>query len=286
MPTSKTDQTQQINEKKAKDTLNEQDQQTENKPPPPETGALNPSSTSGMLKSLLPGMLPGLMVTDGTGRRTRSKSPVSVPASLICKVNSQYVRLQKLERIAKYVSEKRDIAPLNILEVWRKDVEEFEAFLVSRVRALEIASDTPSTPQKQTVLHLKLVKTYHSSSPGPTQNKHSSHKVTHSSRISQHPCIYCSEPHFIVTCPSFRRLTEQQRTFVMEKPLCFNCLGLHSAKNCKSQYRCKTCNGNHHTMIHVPRDTASKAARHSSNWLNSTIRKRRNHLVSTRSNST
>ena len=61
-------------------------------------------SGSGTNKTLISSLLPGLTVTDSSGKRTRSKSPVGVPASLVCKVNSQYVRLKKMERIAKYVS--------------------------------------------------------------------------------------------------------------------------------------------------------------------------------------
>ena len=44
--------------------------------------------------------------------------------SLICKVNSQYVRLQKLERISKYICEKKETVQLYILATWRKDAEE------------------------------------------------------------------------------------------------------------------------------------------------------------------
>ena len=139
--------------------------------------------------------------------------------------------------------------------------EEFEKFLIARIRALEIAADTPPRSQKTSVPPTsRVVKVHHGSSPGHTHSKPpDTSKVTHSSRISQHPCTYCGEPHFIVACPSFKRLTEpMRRKFAMEKPLCYNCLGMHSAKNCKSQYRCKLCNGNHHTMIHVPRDTDEK----------------------------
>ena len=142
--------------------------------------------------------------------------------------------------------------------------EEFETFLTARVRPLEIASDTPAGSHKPSTTSSptsKVVKAHHSSSVGSSHSKPpESSKITHSSRISQFPCTYFGEPHCIVAFPTFKRLDEQQRRkFVMEKPLCFNCLGLHSAKNCKSQYRSKTCNGNHHTMIHVPRDTVSKA---------------------------
>ena len=44
-------------------------------------------SGSDASKTLINIMLPGLIVTDSSGKRTRSKSPASVPASLISKVN-------------------------------------------------------------------------------------------------------------------------------------------------------------------------------------------------------
>ena len=81
-------------------------------------------SGSGTTKTLINTMLPGLVVTDSSGRRTGSKSPVGVLASLLCKVNSQYVRLKKMERIAKYVSKKKDTVHMNNLVAWSKDVEE------------------------------------------------------------------------------------------------------------------------------------------------------------------
>ena len=64
-------------------------------------------SGSGTTKIFIYTLPPGLTVTDNSGKRTRSKSPVGVPASLICKINSQYVRFQKLEWIAKYISDKK-----------------------------------------------------------------------------------------------------------------------------------------------------------------------------------
>ena len=147
--------------------------------------------------------------------------------------------------------------------------EEFETFLTARVRALEITADTsPGSQKTSSSPTSKVVKVYHSSSTGSAHSKPpESSKVTHSSRIAQHPRTYCGEPHFIIACPSFKRLNEsQRRKCVMENPFCINCLGLHSAKNCKSQYRCKICNGNHHTMIHVPRDTKGKAQSSPANY--------------------
>ena len=90
-----------------------------------------------------------------------------------------------------------------------------------------------------------------STSQGQTQGR-VQQKVTHSPRIAQHPCTYCGDQHFIVACPKFRELTPVQRKrFVTDKPLCFNCLGTHPAKECRSTYTCRECNKRHHTMIHL-----------------------------------
>ena len=42
-------------------------------------------SGSDIIKTFINPILPGLTVTDSSGRRTRSKSPVGIPASLVCK---------------------------------------------------------------------------------------------------------------------------------------------------------------------------------------------------------
>ena len=91
--------------------------------------------------------------------------------------------------------------------------EEFEAFLIARVRALEIASDTQAGSHNPSSSPIsKVLKVHHSSSSGFSHSKPpNSTKVTHTSRIFQHSCTYCGGPHFIVACPSFKRLNEGQR---------------------------------------------------------------------------
>ena len=102
---------------------------------PVNTGNLFNTSTSG--KHFKPVLTPSLIVTDEFGRKNRSKSPVQVPASLICKLNSQYVRLQKLERISNYISAKRNSAQLNIIVTWRKDVEDIYALYLKERTLIE-----------------------------------------------------------------------------------------------------------------------------------------------------
>lgn len=66
-------------------------------------------------------------------------------------------------------------------------------------------------------------------------------------------CHFCLGQHFITKCPLFRQKTPKERRVVAEqRKLCFNCLGPHSANNCRVTGRCFECNGKHHTLIHVP----------------------------------
>ena len=94
----------------------------------------NPSTFGGRFKPVL---TPRLVVTDESGRKTRSKSPVQVPASFIYKLNNQYVRLQKLERISNYISAKRNSAQINIIVTWRKDVEDTYALYLKEHALIE-----------------------------------------------------------------------------------------------------------------------------------------------------
>ncbi|XP_011880277.1 PREDICTED: uncharacterized protein LOC105568876, partial [Vollenhovia emeryi] len=61
-------------------------------------------------------------------------------------------------------------------------------------------------------------------------------------------------------CSKFRELAPAARHKVaIDKRLCFNCLGRHSVRACKSQRGCKTCSGRHHTMLHGTHPIAAPA---------------------------
>ena len=72
------------------------------------------------------------------------------------------------------------------------------------------------------------------------------------------PCSMChSSGHFIVACPKFKELLPVERKdVVLKERLCFNCLGLHSVRNCRSSVKCKLFGKSHHTMMHSDEDTA------------------------------
>jgi len=138
--------------------------------------------------------------------------------------------------------------------------ETVETFLLGRIRALENVENT-STKQGQSQSGSKAQPSGNQQSKGVKVNVGMpvssqaplGQKVTHQPRIAaQYPCSYCTQIHFIVACPQFKGLSPaDRRKVVIEKSLCFNCLGKHAAKNCNSRSRCKTCNQLHHTMIHL-----------------------------------
>ncbi|XP_011872145.1 PREDICTED: uncharacterized protein LOC105564411, partial [Vollenhovia emeryi] len=123
--------------------------------------------------------------------------------------------------------------------------EKLEEFLTTRIRALERIESTTAHPGP--------------SSASSPPKKAAAHQTTHQGD-SSYPCDCCNAQHFIVMCGKFRDLSPQDRHKVaVNKRLCFNCLGRHSVRSCKSQRGCKTCSRRHHTMLHDAHPTASTA---------------------------
>ncbi|XP_075151102.1 uncharacterized protein LOC142225212 [Haematobia irritans] len=76
-------------------------------------------------------------------------------------------------------------------------------------------------------------------------------------------CNDCgSDAHQTHKCSHFLALSvEQRRKLVKDNILCFNCLRKgHSAYNCKSQQKCRTCQRNHHTLLHYGQEASSQRA--------------------------
>ncbi|KAI4475233.1 hypothetical protein M0802_015237, partial [Mischocyttarus mexicanus] len=64
-------------------------------------------------------------------------------------------------------------------------------------------------------------------------------------------CCYCKRQHYLAFCPKFASLSRKEKVEVVtEKRLCFNCLGRHNVRQCRSTRRCNTCGEPHHTLIH------------------------------------
>lgn len=65
-------------------------------------------------------------------------------------------------------------------------------------------------------------------------------------------CTYCdSKAHSIYACEKFSNLSSSERLAVVkERRFCFNCLGNHNAKMCRSKSVCRTCKRRHHSSLH------------------------------------
>ncbi|XP_058792923.1 uncharacterized protein LOC131665187 [Phymastichus coffea] len=65
-------------------------------------------------------------------------------------------------------------------------------------------------------------------------------------------CPACKEAYYVSHCITFRGLEpEERRKLVAARGLCYNCLGSsHTARNCPSNNTCRSCAGDHHTLIH------------------------------------
>ena len=64
-------------------------------------------------------------------------------------------------------------------------------------------------------------------------------------------CVLCNQPHHLARCEDFRsKSIEERKGIVASKRLCYNCLGRHTVKECKSEKRCMVCSGQHHTLLH------------------------------------
>lgn len=149
--------------------------------------------------------------------------------------------------------------------------EKLEEFLVKRVRALERVDGTTSNckPQlpggKSQQQSSKARLAAHSTSTSSTktsltQKSSSSAPQPSTSSKYAYACSFCDKPHYVVTCEEFKALpVPERRKFVANKPLCYNCLGKHAVKACKSQVRCKVCNEAHHTMIHLKEEDSASS---------------------------
>ena len=72
-------------------------------------------------------------------------------------------------------------------------------------------------------------------------------------------CEFCSLSHALWKCQEFGKESVEKRwSFAKDKHLCFNCLGHHFSKSCKSKVRCSNCKASHHTLLHrAPGETVS-----------------------------
>lgn len=98
--------------------------------------------------------------------------------------------------------------------------------------------------------------------PGNRRSASSAANVTAHATTKQKTknCSFCQEEHYIASCKKFRASPLDNRcSFVSDKQLCFNCLGLHLLRNCQSKKTCNTCQG-HHILLHKSLGDVSSSA--------------------------
>lgn len=120
-------------------------------------------------------------------------------------------------------------------------LKDLQSFIDGRARALEgIELRELSRPGTYTSKHY--------------QGNHQKAKVHSSSVDHQKPkfaCLLCNENHYLSNCNAFAQKSPfHRKEYLIAKNLCFNCLGAHLLRDCRSQKCCQKCKKRHHTMIH------------------------------------
>ncbi|XP_066585388.1 uncharacterized protein [Prorops nasuta] len=146
-------------------------------------------------------------------------------------------------------------ADMNIASSRKKPptFKELVDFLEGTIQALlsvesEPATEKPAVPSKQTNLskNKSSVKFHHAGVKPKAKGWNAGSK---SAALLK--CPICSAEHYVGRCDKFTSLQSKDRhDQVRQLGLCFNCLGQHQVRNCSSKRHCKTCQVNHHTLLH------------------------------------
>ena len=91
--------------------------------------------------------------------------------------------------------------------------------------------------------------TFHTGSVAKSYNKNQfkGNQSKSQNKINK-SCTFCQQSHSSVDCIN---ITDKDKRYaiVKQKRLCFNCLGNHKVSECKSRYKCRTCEKKHHTSL-------------------------------------
>lgn len=125
--------------------------------------------------------------------------------------------------------------------------KQLEEFLSSRCAAFE--SSEAAAGHKKDIKANVAVEAAKKSSVKHSATEARRALVTSTETVS---CHYCTKLHKLYNCEDFKAVPLNARlSFVQGKGICFNCLSSgHMANTCRSTYRCRTCNRNHHSLLH------------------------------------
>ena len=140
-------------------------------------------------------------------------------------------------------------------------VEDLIAFIRQRAAMPQYEDKiTPTPPEKNNQKSTQPNHTHVATAPPattPSSNPLTKGKeATPPSARSSYPCRYtcplCSENHYPFFCSVFENYSVTQRKdHVKTHSLCSNCLKPgHTASICRSTFKCRTCNGDHSSLLH------------------------------------
>lgn len=123
--------------------------------------------------------------------------------------------------------------------------EELSKFVTARLQYADLNKESLSDPQVDTRSKPQKPK---ASTPQFSNRQH----AFIASTDNKSKCCYCKDSHYLFHCSSFLSLSaKDKRAFVHKANRCFNCLGSHYRNKCQSSSRCRTCNGSHHSLLHL-----------------------------------
>ena len=151
------------------------------------------------------------------------------------------------------------LLPVKMQTLWEQYTKKSKKVTVVQDLIQHFSEHAETLPSTQ-LTHQPSAKQEHSEKKQHKRQEQSSYKgqkasvhVVTPSPSYKWDCALCkTEKHPLFVCPKWLTFTIDQRlSHVREKNLCSNCLAVgHSTANCRSTYRCRDCNSNHHTTIY------------------------------------
>ena len=140
---------------------------------------------------------------------------------------------------------RKNLARVNENNDWM--LQDLRRAINKEINILEIGSGSlKSIPKAEAHNPTAL---FHASTRGKgvsstTENNYSDSKT----RKFAHKCAFCQKNHHSNECKSYPDMNSRLDV-LKEKQLCFNCLGKHHLKQCKSRRTCRFCDKRHNTSI-------------------------------------
>lgn len=147
----------------------------------------------------------------------------------------------------------------------------------AKVKALVVSTSSSGHDGRSNYFQGKNRRKNHSnfSSAFEQNNASSPPEGALTTKFKRPPCVCCkSNDHPIYGCSSFKQLgIQERRALVQDAGLCFNCLkdDGHRASECQLAGRCRTCHGDHNTLLCLPRTIGLTAVTDESHTLPSVL---------------